>query len=160
MLENETEQLKVNTSNENDPKEKLVELEDKLLRAFAEVENIKKRAIKDREDVYKYGISSFAKDVLTIRDNLKLALSTCTDKNSEIVNGIKMVLSEMDKILSKHDIKVIEAMDKQFDPHLHQAMFETSDTGKKPGIVVEIVQDGFTINDRLLRPVLVGVSKK
>ncbi|MDR2074947.1 MAG: nucleotide exchange factor GrpE [Holosporales bacterium] len=160
MSESKTEQLKVDASNGDALKEKLMELEDKLLRALAEVENIKKRADKDREDVYKYGISSFAKDVLTIRDNLKLALSTCGDKNSEIADGIKMVLSEMDKILSKHSIRVIEALNKQFDPHLHQAMFETSDTGKEPGVVVEVVQDGFMINDRLLRPAFVGVSKK
>jgi molecular chaperone GrpE len=160
MSEKKTEQPMEEVVEEGNLKKEAGELEDRLLRALAEVENTRRRAERDREDAYKYGISSFARDILTIRDNLKLALSTCGNKDSEIVDGVKMILSEMDKILAKHNIKIIEALDRRFDPLIHQAMFEVQDTEKESGIVVEVVQDGFMINDRLLRPALVGVSKR
>jgi molecular chaperone GrpE len=151
---------KVKLPEEEDLKKQISDLEDRLLRVLAETENIKKRVEKEKEDAFKYCISSFAKEVLIIRDNIKLALSNCECSDSKIANGIKMTISEMDKILSKHNIKIVEALGRQFDPHLHQAMFEAQDTEKEPGTIIEVIQDGFIINDRLLRPALVGVTKK
>lgn len=140
--------------------QKVSELEEKILRLLADSENLKKRVEKEKEEMAKYAISSFAKDILTIRDNLKRALSSCKDETSPIVEGIKLTMSEMDKTLSKHGVSIIDPLNKKFDPHLHQAMFEVSRDDIESGVVVEIVQDGFMISGRLLRPSLVGVSKK
>ncbi len=141
-------------------KQQISELEDKMLRIAAELENVKKRTEKEKEDTAKFCISAFAKDILTIRDNLKLAISNSAEEKSSVLDGVQMTLTEMDRILGRHNIVVIDSLGKPFDPHLHQAMFETEMQESEPGIVIQVVQDGFTINDRLLRPSLVGVSKK
>lgn len=136
------------------------ELKDQLLRAMAEVQNTKKRAEKEKADISKFSISGFAKDVLRIRDNLQLALNSGTKDTGAIVEGIKLTMSEMDNILENYGIRIIDALGKEFDPNFHQAMIEIETTDKTPGIVVQVMQEGFMIHDRLLRPALVGVSKK
>lgn len=150
VTENETEDLKT----------QIEELKDKLLRAVAESQNIQKRAEKEKTDISKYSISGFAKDVLRIRDNLQLALINSKDDTSAIIEGIKLTMSELDKILNSHGIQIIESLGKQFDPHMHQAMIEIESKDQEPGIIVQVMQEGFMIHDRLLRPALVGVSKK
>lgn len=135
------------------------DLKDQLLRAVAESQNIQKRAEKEKSDISKYSISSFAKDVLSIRDNLQLALNNASEASDAIIEGVKLTMSEMDKILERYGIKMIESLDKPFDPHFHQAMVEI-ESDKEPGVVVQVMQEGFMIQDRLLRPALVGVSKK
>ncbi|MBQ7524678.1 MAG: nucleotide exchange factor GrpE [Alphaproteobacteria bacterium] len=141
-------------------KSQVDDLKDKLLRAVAETQNIQKRADKEKADISKYSISGFARDVLSIRDNLQLALNNCDAAAEAIISGVKLTMTEMDKILERYGVKIIEAMEKPFDPHVHQAMVEVEVADKEPGIVVQVMQEGFMIHDRLLRPALVGVSKK
>jgi molecular chaperone GrpE len=140
--------------------EKIASLEDRLLRAVAESQNIQKRADKEKRDSIKYGISEFAKDILSVRDNLLRALENCQRESGPIVDGIKLTLAEMDKVLARHDVALINSHGAVFDPHLHQAIVEIEDNDSVPGTVVKVLQDGFMIHDRLLRPALVGVSKK
>ena len=135
-------------------------LKDQLLRAVAETQNIQKRSEKEKADISKYSISGFAKDVLSIRDNLQLALNSCVNDTNSIVEGIKLTMSEMDKILDRYGIKIIETLHKPFNPHYHQAMIEIETEDTEPGVVVQVMQEGFMIHDRLLRPALVGVSKQ
>lgn len=137
----------------------LADMQDRLLRAIAESENIRKIAEKEKSDIIKYSISKFAKDVLLIRDNLKLALSNSDVSSGNIIDGIKLTMTALDKVLETNGIKIIEALDSKFDPHFHQAVVEIEDA-EKQGIVVQVMQDGFMIYDRLLRPALVGVAKK
>ncbi|MDR1476246.1 MAG: nucleotide exchange factor GrpE [Holosporales bacterium] len=139
---------------------RIEELEDKLLRSVAELQNLQKRAEKERIDSVKYSVTSFAKDVLTIRDNLKLALNNCSEESNAIIDGIKLTITEMDKVLARYGIVQIDSIDKEFDPHLHQALMETEIADKRPGVIIDVMQDGFMIHDRLLRPALVSVSKK
>ncbi|MDR1333585.1 MAG: nucleotide exchange factor GrpE [Holosporales bacterium] len=140
--------------------EKVAALEDKLLRAIAESQNLQKRAEKERSDILKYGIAAFAKDVISIRDNLLRAIENCPPEESLIVDGIKLTLAEMDKILTRHCITMIESAGKIFDPHLHQAIAEVEDSDAAPGTITKVMQEGFMIEDRLLRPALVCVAKK
>ncbi|MDR3224419.1 MAG: nucleotide exchange factor GrpE [Holosporales bacterium] len=139
---------------------KIAGLEDQLLRAVAESQNIQKRADKDKADIARYSVSEFAKDVLSIRDNLLRAVSSCGQESGPVIDGIKLTLVEMDKVLARHNVVMIESKGRTFDPHLHQAIVEIEDKEAEPGTVVEVMQDGFMIHDRLLRPALVGVSKK
>ena len=146
--------------NEKESEPTIDELKDQLLRAMAEVQNTKKRAEKEKADISKFSISGFAKDVLRIRDNLQLALQSNIKDAGAIVDGIKLTMSEMDNILGSYGIKIIESAGKPFDPNFHQAMIEIETEDSEPGIVVQVMQEGFMIYDRLLRPALVGVSKK
>ena len=146
--------------NEKEAEPTIEELKDQLLRAMAEVQNTKKRAEKEKADISKFSISGFAKDVLRIRDNLQLALKSDMKDAGAIVDGIKLTMSEMDNILGSYGIKIIESLGKPFDPNFHQAMVEVETEENEPGIVVQVMQEGFMIYDRLLRPALVGVSKK
>ncbi|MDR1609602.1 MAG: nucleotide exchange factor GrpE [Holosporales bacterium] len=141
--------------------EKITSLEDKLLRAIAESQNIQRRADKERSDAMKYGISEFARDILSVRDNLLRAIESCQQEpSSPVVDGVKLTLAEMDKVLSRHNVTAFESSGKSFDPHLHQAISEVEDSDSPPGIIVKVLQDGFMLSDRLLRPALVCVSKK
>ncbi|MDR3031331.1 MAG: nucleotide exchange factor GrpE [Holosporales bacterium] len=146
-------------NNAEDLRAKASDLEDKLLRSVAENQNLRKICEKEKADISKYCISAFAKDILIVRDNLSLALSNC-DKDNNIVEGVRLTLAELDRILESYGIKIIEALGKEFDPNIHQAIIEIEDNAKSPGIVVKVMQEGFIINGRLLRPALVGVSKK
>lgn len=160
----DTEEIKneevIEKNETEDLQTQIDDLKDKLLRAIAESQNIQKRAEKEKADISKYSISGFAKDVLRIRDNLQLALFNSKEDTSAIIDGIKLTMSELDKILNNYGIKIIESMGKPFDPHKHQAMIEIESKDQEPGIIVQVMQEGFMIHDRLLRPALVGVSKK
>ena len=134
------------------------ELKEQLLRLAAELQNLKRRSEKERIDASKFAISSFAKDILVVRDNLQLALKNCSATDNKIVEGVTLTLKHMDSILANHGITMINSVNAEFDPNLHQAVNEV-DSEKKSGTIVEVMQEGFTINGRLLRPALVSVAK-
>ena len=150
------------------PEEKIKELEDKLARTFAEMENQRRRFEKEKDDAFDYGGFSFAKEALNLIDNLarsKLILES--DEALKDTEALKKTLEHFDiinkdliSIFTKNNIKPIDCLNKKLDPNLHQAMMEIEDDHKEPGTIVQEVQKGFMIKDRLLRPSLVGVSKK
>jgi len=150
------------------PEEKIKELEDKLARTFAEMENQRRRFEKEKDEAFDYGGFSFAKEALNLIDNLtrsKLILEN--DEALKDTEALKKTLEHFDiinkdliSIFTKNNIKPIDCLNKKLDPNLHQAMMEIEDDQKEPGTIVQEVQKGFMIKDRLLRPSLVGVSKK
>ena len=150
------------------PEEKIVELEDKITRTFAEMENQRRRFEKEKDDAFDYGGFVFAKEALNLIDNLarsKLILES--DEALKDTEALKKTLEHFDiinkdliSIFTKNNIKPIDCLNKKLDPNLHQAMMEIEDDQKEPGTIVQEVQKGFMIKDRLLRPSLVGVSKK
>ena len=146
----------------------VLELEDKLARSFAEMENQRRRFEKEKEEAYEYGGFAFAKEALSLIDNLERSKQTLenddTLKNSEalkkILEHLEIIKKDLIFIFSKNNIKPIESLNKKLDPNFHQAMIEIEDNQKEPGTIIQEIQKGFTIKDRLLRPSLVGVSKK
>ena len=150
------------------PEEKIIELEDKLTRTFAEMENQRRRFEKEKEDAFDYGGFAFAKEALNLIDNLERSKQILeNDESLKDSKVLKKTLEHLDiiyndtiSIFSKNDIKPIESLNKKLDPNLHQAMMEIEDDQKEIGTIVQEIQKGFTIKDRLLRPSLVGVSKK
>ena len=154
--------------NEITSEEKILELQDKLSRAFAEMENQRRRFEKEREDAFNYGGFAFAKETLNLIDNLersKLILeSDEVLKNSEALKKtlehFDIISKDMISILSKNGITPLDSIGKKLDPNLHQAMIEIEDDQKEPGTIIQEIQKGFMMKDRLLRPSLVGVSKK
>ena len=140
------------------------ELKDRLLRALAETENVRRRAERDRKDAEAYGGTRLARDMLTVHDNLARALAHVDDAMREsaksFIEGVELTQRELLHAFAKHKIeKVSPAVGERFDPNRHQAMFEAPIPGATPGAVIEVVQAGFIIGDRLLRPALVGVAK-
>ena len=150
------------------PEEKIAELEDKLTRTFAEMENQRRRFEKEKDDAFDYGGFSFAREALNLIDNLERSKQSLQNddilKNTEalkkILEHIDIISKDIISIFEKNNIKQIEAINKKLDPHLHQAMMEIEDDKKEPGTIIQEIQKGFLIKDRLLRPSLVGVSKK
>ena len=153
---------------EESPEEKILKLEDKLARTFAEMENQRRRFEKEKEDAYEYGGFAFAREALNLIDNLErskqILLNDESLKNSK---ALKKTLEHFDiinkdliSIFTKNNIKPIECLNKKLNPNLHQAMMEIEDNQKEPGTIIQEIQKGFTIKDRLLRPSLVGVAKK
>ena len=148
--------------------EKILGLEDKLARTFAEMENQRRRFEKEKEDAFEYGGFSFAREALSLIDNFersKIILES--DEKLKDTDALKKTLEHFDiihkdlmSIFEKNDIKQIDSLNKKLDPNLHQAMMEIEDDAKEPGTIVQEIQKGFTIKDRLLRPSLVGVAKK
>jgi molecular chaperone GrpE len=157
-----------NEPKEISPEDKILELEDKLARAFAEMENQRRRFEKEREDAFNYGGFAFAKETLNLIDNLERSKQILESdealKNSEALKKtlehFDIINKDMVSILSKNGITPIVSIGKKLDPNLHQAMMEIDDDQKEPGSIVQEIQKGFMMKDRLLRPSLVGVSKK
>ena len=157
-----------NQSNDLTPEEKISELEDKLARTFAEMENQRRRFEKEKDDAFEYGGFAFAKEALNLLDNLERSKQTLenddtlknTDALKKIIDHLDIVYKDLISIFSKNNIKPIESLNKKLDPNFHQAMIEIEDDQKEAGTIVQEIQKGFTIKDRLLRPSLVGVSKK
>ena len=153
---------------EKSPEEKILELEDKLARTFAEMENQRRRFEKEKDEAFEYGGFSFAKEALSLLDNLERSKQILendeTLKNSDALKKtlehFNIINKDMISIFSKNNIKPIDSLNKKLDPNLHQAMMEIEDNNKEPGTIIQEIQKGFTIKDRLLRPSLVGVSKK
>ena len=150
------------------PEEKILELEDKLARAFAEMENQRRRFEKEREDAFNYGGFAFAKETLNLIDNLERSKQILESdevlKNSEALKKtlehFDIINKDMVSILSKNGITPLNSIGKKLDPNFHQAMMEIDDDQKEPGTIIQEIQKGFMMKDRLLRPSLVGVSKK
>ena len=153
---------------ETTPEEKISELEDKIARTFAEMENQRRRFEKEREDAFNYGGFAFAKETLNLIDNFERSKQILENdealKNTEALKKtlehFDIINKDMVSILSKNGITPIDSIGKKLDPNHHQAMMEIDDDQKEPGTIVQEIQKGFMMKDRLLRPSLVGVSKK
>ena len=162
----DNEDIENKEKNQN-PEEQILELEDKLARTFAEMENQRRRFEKEKEEAYEYGGFAFAKEALNLIDNLERSKQVLqNDESLKDSDALKKMLEHFDiiykdllSVFSKNNIKPIESLNKKLDPNFHQAMMEIEDDQKEPGTIVQEIQKGFTIKDRLLRPSLVGVSK-
>ena len=153
---------------ESSQAEKITELEDKLARTFAEMENQRRRFEKEKQDAFEYGGYSFAKEALSLIDNLERSKNVLenddklkeTEALKKILDHLNVIKKDLISIFEKNDIKPIDSLNQKLDPNFHQAMIEIEDDTKDPGTIIQEIQKGFTIKDRLLRPSLVGVSKK
>jgi len=143
------------------------EFKDRLLRTAAEMENLRKRTEREISDTRTYAIASFARDMLAATDSLSRAMvvvpaevrATAEGTLKSLIDGIELTEREMQRLLAKHGVTPIEALGQKFDPHKHQAMFEVPDPAQPEGTVVQVVQSGYAIGDRVLRPAMVGVAK-
>ena len=160
------EDISIENTVENKNKE-IQELKDQLLRSLAEGENLRKRTLKEVADAKKYSHISFVRDLVSSVDNLQRALEAVPDDKSQLsdpiknlVIGLEIVEKEMINSFEKHNIKQISPLGEKFDYNFHQAMFEVPTNEKEPGHVVEVSQKGYLLYDRLVRPAMVGISKK
>ena len=168
IKDNEDTDKSTEKSEDLQPENKIKELEDRLARAYAEIENQRRRFEKEKDDAFDYGGFSLARETLNLIDNLersKIVLENDENlKNSETlkktVDHLDVIQKDMLSILKKNNIEEIKSIDQKLDPNLHQAMMEIEDDSKEPGTVVQEIQKGFMMKDRLLRPSLVAVSKK
>ena len=157
-----------NKKEEKSSEEKITELEDKLARTFAEMENQRRRFEKEKIDAFEYGGYAFAKEALNLIDNLERSKNILeNDEKLKNTEALKKTLDHFDiiykdliSIFNKNSITPIESINKKLDPNLHQAMMEIEDDNKEPGTIIQEIQKGFMLKDRLLRPSLVGVAKK
>ena len=157
-----------NQIEEKSSDEKILELEDKIARTFAEMENQRRRCEKEKEEAYEYGGFSFAKEALNLIDNLERSKKILendtslknTDALKKTLDHFEIINKDLMSIFSKNNIKPVESLNQKLNPNFHQAMLEIEDDSKEPGTIVQEIQKGFVIKDRLLRPALVGVSKK
>ena len=167
-INQDTDQEAKEEIKEPTPEEKITELEDKVARTFAEMENQRRRFEKEKEEAFEYGGYNFAKEALNLIDNLERSKQILeTDEKLKGTEALKKSLEHLDiikkdaiSIFERNNIKAIDSLNKKLDPNFHQAMMEIEDDTKDPGTIVQEIQKGFTIKDRLLRPSLVGVSKK
>jgi len=164
----ELKEKKEDIKKEENLEDKLKTVEEKLLRTMAEMENQRRRFEKERQEAFEFGGFNFARESLSLLDNIDRA--TASFKNDEnlknnkdldkIIEGIEVVKKDLISIFKKNGIELIECMNKKFDPNFHQAMLELEDNTKESGTVVQEIQKGYMMKDRLLRPSLVGVTKK
>ena len=159
------EQSKIKHEKGNDPEE-LVQIKDQLLRTLAENENIRKRTAKDIEQIKKYGHMTFVRDLLLSVDNLTRAVDAVPDEKKELdepiknlIIGVEIVLKEINSVLEKNSIIKINPKGEKFDYNLHQAMYEKPSDEFETGTVIEVIQAGYLLHDRLVRPAMVGISK-
>ncbi len=155
------------TEAEMSPQERISDLKDQLLRALAEVENTRRRARREREDTAKYAIANFARDVLAVSDNLARALEAVpedaragNDAMETLYQGVELTQRELQTAMDRHGIRQVDPLGEKFDHNFHQAMFEVESPDAEPGTVVQVAQHGYVIDERLLRPAMVGVAKK
>ncbi len=143
----------------------LADAKDKMMRALADAENTRRRAVKDRDDAGKYAVSSFAKDLLDFSDNFHRALAAIPaelhddERVGAIISGLEAMDTQLLKTFDRHGIKKIEPLDETFNPNFHEVMFEAPIPGKPGGVVIQVVEAGYVLNDRLLRAAKVGISK-
>ena len=177
----DTEKLKKENTNENPSEsdtpisdediilklnEEISDLKDQRLRAIAELENFRKRAEKDQSDALKYGVTNFAKEIINIKDNIERAQSSISDEVKtndavkSVVEGLDLIAQSTVSTFEKIGIKKVESINQKFDHNLHQAMMEIEKDEMEPGTIVQEILPGYTLHDRLLRPAMVGVSKK
>ena len=167
IQEEKDQSSEAETTEENNDS-KIKELEDKLLRALAENENLRRRYEKEVKEAIEYGGINFAREILAVADNLNRAYEFVNQdenfkKNSEfkkILENIEVIKDDTQKIFEKNNIKQIECLKKKFDPNYHQAMLEVEDEKHDPGVVIKVLQAGYLMGTKLLRPALVAVSKK
>ena len=164
--ENGDEDISIEDTVENQKKE-IQDLKDQLLRSLADSENLRKRTIKEIADAKKYSHISFVRDLVSSVDNLQRALKALPEDKSQLsepvknlIIGLEIVEKEIINTFEKHNLKEISPLNEKFDYNLHQAMFEVPTTEKGPGYVVEVSQKGYLLHDRLVRPAMVGISKK
>jgi len=144
----------------------LAEHKDQLLRALAETENVRRRAQREREDALKYAVAGFAKELLSVADNLRRALDSLPqsevkdERTRGLVTGVEATERELLSVFERHGLRRIDPEGERFDHNLHQAIFEAERPGKPGGIVIEVLQPGYVLHDRLLRPAMVGVAKQ
>ena len=152
-------------SDESISQDEIKDLKDQLLRSLAESENLRKRTAKEIEQIKKYGHISLLRDFLNVVDNMERAVKSSTsEKQSEtsiknLIDGIEIVLKEMKSLLDKNQINKIEPLHEKFDYNFHQAMFEAPSSDYEEGLIIEVIQPGYVLHDRLIRPAMVGVSK-
>ena len=148
--------------------EKIKELEEKIVRLYAEMENQRRRYDKEKDEAFEYGGFSFAKEALNLLDNLERSKESLNNDETikdqdilkKVISHLDIIYKDMISIFKKNNIEPIKSIDQKLDPNLHQAMMEIEDNSKEPGTIVQEIQKGFLMKDRLLRPSLVGVSKK
>ena len=167
LNKDKSEDTNTEANKEISPEEKIAELEDKLTRTFAELENQRRRFEKEKDEAFDYGGMVFARDALNLLDNLERSKQSINndqnlDENSKtkIMDHIEIILKDTLTIFKKNNIVPVVSIDKKLDPNKHQAMMEIEDDSREPGTIVQEIQKGFVLKDRLLRPSLVGVSKK
>lgn len=138
-------------------------MKDHMLRALADAENTRKRALRERDDATKFAISGFARDMLDTADNLRRAIDAIPEDqraaNAALIEGLEAVERGLLKTFEKHGIRKLEPMGETFDPNFHEVMFEAPVPGKAAGIIIQLVEPGYMLNDRLLRPARVGIAK-
>ncbi|MDC0342819.1 nucleotide exchange factor GrpE [Alphaproteobacteria bacterium] len=162
----ESEEEEIKESEEDILKEEIKLLKEEKIRVLAEMENLRKRFEREKIDSIKYGSVNFARDILSPGDNLERALSAINEEEEHpqsiknLIEGLLMVKKELSTALEKNGITKIDSLDKNFDPNLHQAMMEIENNDIDEGVVVQEIQTGYMMHDRLLRPAMVGVSKK
>lgn len=146
--------------------QQLAELNDKLLRALAEAENVRRRAERDKDDAYKYAVSNFARDMLSVADNLRRAMESIEPEVrksdpavDKVMEGLELTEREMLATFERYGIKPVAAMGERFDHNRHEALFEVEEKSRPAGTVVQVLETGYTLHDRLLRPAKVGVAK-
>jgi len=165
-VESESEEEDTQETEEDPLREEIKTLKEEKIRVLAEMENLRKRFEREKIDSIKYGSVNFARDILSPGDNLERALSAINQEEEHpqsiknLIEGLLMVKKELSTALEKNGITKIESLDKKFDPNLHQAMMEIENNDLDEGIVVQEIQTGYMMHDRLLRPAMVGVSKK
>lgn len=163
--EAEAAEAAVETEAPADPAAEIADLKDRLLRAMAETENVRRRAQRDREDASKYAVANFARDMLKVADDLRRALDSVKssgeggDATASLVQGVELTEREMLAALERHGIKRLEPMGEKFSHDFHEAMFEVPTNDHAPGTVVQVIEPGYVIHDRLLRAARVGIAK-
>jgi len=171
MIKSEkNDEIKKNPDNKKDEseEEKFKKVQEKLLRTMAEMENQRRRSEKEKDEAFEYGGFNFAKETLSLLDNIDRAIiSFKNDENlknnkdlNKIIDAINIIKDDLISIFKKNGIESIECINKKFDPNFHQAMLEVENNTKEPGIVIQEIQKGYMMKNRLLRPSLVGVTKK
>jgi molecular chaperone GrpE len=143
------------------------DLKDRLLRTLAEMENLRRRTEREVADARAYGVTSFARDILAVADNMERAMKALDDEIRDkadagvkaLLDGLELTERELIKVMEKHGVKKLEPLGQKFDPNLHQAMFELPDPSVPAGTIVQVMQPGYTIGERVLRPALVGIAK-
>jgi len=170
-LHDEEKEIQKNDSDEKvnvSPEDKLKIVEEKVLRLMAEMENQRRRFEKERQEAFEFGGFNFARESLSLLDNIERAINSFISDDSlkknkdlsKIIDGIEIVKKDLISIFKKNGIETIESINKKFDPNFHQAMLEVVDDTKEPGTVIQEIQKGYMMKNRLLRPSLVGVTKK
>ncbi|MGC6534707.1 MAG: nucleotide exchange factor GrpE [Parvibaculales bacterium] len=153
------------------PEEQIAELNDQLLRALAELENTRRRAERDRSEALKYGAVSFARDMVGVTDNLQRALKAIDDMEaaqrdglpetvSALIDGVAATERDLLAALARHKVSVIAPLGEKFDPNLHEALFEAPGTGQENGTIIDVIETGYVMEERLLRPAKVGIAKE